>query len=112
MATKTVDQPSAPAAVTRRHTSAPVVVSFRALRLLPAPPPRVCTETVEALEVLLAGARSGQIIGIAFALMTNKREYITDVIGAFYTDLTLARGAVATLDDELREIARYRAQPD
>lgn len=80
------------------------VVPFRALRLVPPAPPPVCAETIEALEQLIDGARRGHYIGIAFAVTTSKREYMVDTIGDFRSDPTYARGAVAVLDDELREL--------
>lgn len=97
-----------PSASTARRRVAPVV-PFRALRLVPPAPPPVCVETIEALEQLIDGARRGHYIGIAFAVTTSKREYMVDTIGDFRSNPTYARGAVAVLDDELRELIREGA---
>lgn len=61
-------------------------------------------DTVEALEQLLIEARSGDIIGITFAAMHNEKTYIIDTVGAAYRNPTFARGMVAALDDELRDM--------
>ena len=109
MATKTVDQSAVSAATARRYGRLSVVLPFPDLRLVPPSPPPVCTETIEALERLLDGARRGQFVGIAYAVTTAKHEYMVDTIGAFRSDPTYARGAIAALDDELRELVHEGA---
>ena len=61
----------------------------------------VSRDTVEALETLLAGAKSGQITGIAFACTMPKMRYFTNVAGACYRNPTFARGMIGALNDEL-----------
>lgn len=69
----------------------------------------VSHDTVEALEQLLEAARGGDIVGMAFAIALRERRFITDATGTCYADPTRARGLVATLDDELSQMIRTRA---
>ena len=61
-------------------------------------------DTVVAMEQLLAEARNGEIIGFAFAAMRKRRKYITNTTGEARRNPTFARGMVAALDDELRDM--------
>lgn len=69
-------------------------------------------DVVEALETLLAGARTGDITGIAFAATLKRNRYITNVAGTCYRNPTFARGAVATLSDELGGLIHRRDAGD
>jgi cobalamin biosynthesis protein CobD/CbiB len=61
----------------------------------------VSLDTVAALETLLEGARRGEITGIAYACTMTRQRYLTEIVGYCYENPTLARGAVASLSDEL-----------
>lgn len=63
-------------------------------------------ETIEALEMLLAQARAGKILGVAYVAMRKRREYVGEATGEAYRSPTFARGMVAALDDYLAELAR------
>jgi hypothetical protein len=58
-------------------------------------------DVVEALEVLLAQARKGDLIGIAYAAMFTRRQYIVDTAGECRRNPTFTRGMVRALDDRL-----------
>lgn len=64
-------------------------------------PDTISTDTVECLEQLLDGARRGQIIGMAYAVMLKKREYIVNTAGEAHRNPTFARGMVCALNDDL-----------
>jgi len=64
-------------------------------------PDTLSNDTVECLEQLLAAARSGELIGIAFAGMLKRRGYIVNTAGEAHRNPTFARGTVAALDDQL-----------
>lgn len=64
-------------------------------------PNALSNDTVEALRELLARAESGEIIGIAYAVMVKGRHYIVDTAGELHRNPTFARGMVRALDDEL-----------
>lgn len=68
----------------------------------------VSRDTVEALEQLLSGARSGDVTGIAFAVTLKRNRYITNVAGLAYKNPTFARGMVSTLSDELASLIHGR----
>lgn len=74
--------------------------------VLSATPLLVSHDTVETLERLLNEARSGVIVGLAFAAMCRQREFITAAAGAAYLDPVFARGMVAALDEHLGEVSR------
>lgn len=67
-------------------------------------PDSLSTDTVELLDALLTEARAGRLIGIAFAGMYRRQEYIVNVAGEAHRSPTLTRGMVAALDDQLREM--------
>lgn len=69
----------------------------------------ISRDTIEALQALLLLAQSGTVTGIAFAAVMKRRKYLVNVAGEAYRDPTFARGAVAALDDELREIVQGMA---
>jgi hypothetical protein len=66
----------------------------------------VSRDTIECLETLLAEARKGEIIGIAFAAMLKRRAYITNTAGEAHRNPTFSRGMLATLDDQLAQRVR------
>lgn len=61
----------------------------------------VSVDTVKALEQLLRMAKRGQVIGIAFAAMYKRREFIVNATGEAARSPVFARGMVAALDDAL-----------
>ena len=65
-------------------------------------------DLIEALEVLLEGARQGDVIGIAFACALKRNRFITNVAGVCYRNAAFTRGMVASLDDELSELVQGR----
>lgn len=71
-------------------------------------PDNISHDTVECLEVLLEGAKAGEITGIAFACTLKKMRYITNVAGLCYREPTFARGMVAFLSDELAGLVHKR----
>lgn len=73
-------------------------------------PDTVSHDTVQALETLLAGARAGDVTGIAYAVALRQRRFITDVAGTLYRNATLARGMVQSLDDTLAILLRGREE--
>lgn len=71
-------------------------------------PDRISHDVVEALETLLAGARDGQITGLAFAATLKRQRYIANVSGTCLRNLTHARGMLCALSDELGALMRQR----
>lgn len=63
-------------------------------------------ETVDALEQLLAAAKRGEIIGVAYAAMLKQRNYIVNTAGEAYRNPTFTLGMVRVLDDELMQRVR------
>lgn len=63
----------------------------------------ISRDTVECLEDLLAQARRGQVIGLAYVAMMKKREFIVNTAGEAYRNPTFTRGMVSALDDQLGE---------
>lgn len=63
-------------------------------------------ETVDALEQLLAAAKRGEIIGVAYAAMLKQRNYIVNTAGEAYRNPTFSLGMVRVLDDELMQRVR------
>lgn len=74
-------------------------------------PDEISRDTVEALETLLAAARTGEVTGIAFACTLKKMRYITNVAGSCYRNPTFARGMAASLSDHLATLVHGR-DPD
>jgi hypothetical protein len=50
---------------------------------------------------LLEQAKSGEVIGLAFAAMYRRRRYTVSTCGEASRNPTFARGMIAALDDEL-----------
>lgn len=61
----------------------------------------ISTDTVKCLEQLLAEARRGEVVGLAFAAMLRRRAYIVNTAGEAHRNPSFARGMVAALDDQL-----------
>lgn len=68
----------------------------------------ISRDVVDALTVLLEGAKAGDVTGLAFAATLKKSRYITNVAGLMYKNPTFARGCVSALDDELAGIVHNR----
>lgn len=69
----------------------------------------VSRDTVEALELLLADARKGRVVGIAFGAMLRQRRYLVNCAGDACRDPTTTRGILAALDDELSQMVQGAA---
>ena len=63
-------------------------------------------DTVEALRELLTHAEAGEIVGLAFAAMYRRRQFITDTAGECHRNPVFTRGMVAALDDCLADRMR------
>jgi len=66
----------------------------------------VSSDTVAALEQLLAAAKRGEVIGMAYAAMLKSRRFVVNTTGEPHRNPTFALGMVRILDDELVERAR------
>ena len=64
-------------------------------------PDSISNDTVECLEQLLAEARKGVVIGVAFAAMLKQRQYIVNTAGEAHRNPTFSRGMVQALSDKL-----------
>lgn len=64
-------------------------------------PDNVSHDVVECLETLLEQARSGKLIGLAYAGVLKRRGYIVNTAGEAYHSPTFSRGMIAALDDQL-----------
>lgn len=69
-------------------------------------PDTVSKDTVRCLETLLEHARSGAVIGVAYAAVLRQRNFIVSAAGEAHRSPTFARGMVAALDDKLSERIR------
>jgi hypothetical protein len=69
-------------------------------------PDSVSNDTVECLEQLLKHARSGEVIGLAFAAMLKQRTFIVNSAGEAHRNPTFSRGMLAALDDQLSQRIR------
>lgn len=61
-------------------------------------------DAVRALELLLADAKAGRLVGIAYVAMYSHRKYIVDIAGETKRSPTFTRGMLQLLDDELSAI--------
>lgn len=66
----------------------------------------VSHNTVEALEELLAGARDGRIIGVAFGIMLKSRDFYVNTAGEVHRNPGFGLIMARMLDDQL--VARVR----
>lgn len=64
-------------------------------------PDAISKDTIKCLEQLLGAAREGHVIGLAYAAMLKRREYIVNTAGEAHRNPTFARGMVSALDDQL-----------
>lgn len=64
-------------------------------------PDNLSNETVTCLETLLANAKKGELIGLAFCGMLKRRGYIVNTAGEAHRNPTFARGMLHALDDQL-----------
>lgn len=71
-------------------------------------PDTISKDTVECLEQLLSAARKGHVIGLAYAAMMKRREYIVNTAGEAHRNPTFARGMLSALDDQLGEKVKGR----
>lgn len=62
------------------------------------------TDTVKALEGLLAEAKKGELIGMAYVAMYRRREYTACATGEARRNPTFTRGMLAALDDVLGDM--------
>lgn len=72
----------------------------------------ISRDVVDALTVLLEGAKSGDVTGLAFAATLRRNRYVTNVAGLMYKNPSFARGCVGALDDELASIVHGRDPED
>lgn len=68
----------------------------------------ISRDVIDALAVLLEGAKNGDVTGLAFAATLRRHRYVTNVAGLLYKNPTFARGCVSALDDELAGIVHGR----
>ena len=71
----------------------------------------VSHDTIEALEQLLASAKSGQATGLVFGVMMKRRRYIVNSAGDARSDPTFALGMCSVLASELRAMINNEAGP-
>jgi len=64
-------------------------------------------DTVRALEALLAEARAGRLIGVAYVAMYGHGEYAVGFDGETRKTPTFTRGMLHLLDDELSKIISH-----
>ncbi|MGL4575987.1 MAG: hypothetical protein ACRCV9_14475 [Burkholderiaceae bacterium] len=67
-------------------------------------PPHVDGTLIETLEELLAEARQGNLIGLAYSAMYRGRTYAVNAVGLARNSPVFSRGTVTVLDDHLRAI--------
>lgn len=59
-------------------------------------------DTVAALQSLLDDAKEGRVIGVAFAAMYKRREFIVNTAGEAHRNPVFTRGMLACLNDTLK----------
>lgn len=64
------------------------------------------SDTVKALEDLLADARAGHLIGFAYVAWRQPQAYSTGVAGETKRSPTFTRGMLCELDDQLAALIR------
>jgi hypothetical protein len=69
--------------------------------------PRPSEATVKELEMLLEGARAGQVIGLAYVALSAS-HYTVNAVGQACERPTLARGMLQVLEDLLRDLQATR----
>lgn len=71
--------------------------------------PAVSSDAVAALEELLAEAKAGRVIGLAWVALHAGRTFTMDIAGETKNDITYTRGMLLALDDELSKILLPRS---
>jgi hypothetical protein len=66
-------------------------------------PTRDSTDTLKCVEALAEGTRARKVIGLAYVVIYAQRQYEVHLCGEADRSPTFARGAVAVLDDKLRQ---------
>ena len=69
----------------------------------------ISQDTQQAFEQIAEAARSGEVIGGAFVLILRKRLFLVNLCGAGAKDPVFTRGALLSLDDQLRNLVRRHA---
>lgn len=64
---------------------------------------RASRETIEVLTALLAEARAGEIVGLAYVALQTEGKYTADVTGTAKSAKVLALGALLHLQHQLLE---------
>lgn len=72
-------------------------------------PDNISDDTIEALEELLKEAKSGHIIGLAFAAMYKGRRFVVSTAGEARRSPVFTRGMLSYLDDQLSVESRQRS---
>lgn len=70
----------------------------RAFTLIPS---RGSSDTAKCVEALAKGVRDQRVIGLAYVVFYERKEYEVHVCGEAERSPTFARGAVGALDDKL-----------
>ena len=73
-------------------------------------PDTVSTDTVECLRVLLARAKRGEVVGLAYCAVLKQRTYIVNTAGTAHESPTFTRGMVAALEDSLSNRIHNRGE--
>lgn len=74
-------------------------------------PDTVSHDTIACLRALLAQAKKGELIGLAYAAMLKQRAYIVNTAGTAHDSPTFTRGMLAALDDQLGQRISGGNQP-
>ena len=72
---------------------------------------KLSPDTVKTLEILLDGARRGEVSGIAYVAVLRRMRFMTDATGFCHSHPTFTRGCVDALADELGQMVHQR-DPD
>lgn len=76
--------------------------------MLDVVPQTISADTVHALEVLLAKAKVGDVIGVAFIALGPAGAYEVDVAGVANNMPVFVRGLLPVLDDQLGKLIGSR----
>ena len=63
--------------------------------------PAIDSETVETLERLLADAKIGRVVGLAYVALHNGPDYSAEIVGEAAAHPLLARGIASALADSV-----------
>lgn len=72
----------------------------------------VSSDTVDCAKALIDGSESGQVVGAVIGFLYRRRRYSVAICGEAYADPTWARGVIAAIEDELRQMVHERGQRD